>query len=197
MKVIGITGGVGCGKSTVLDLIQENFNAYVVKADDVGRNVLDKDTVGYNQVVGVFGDNILQENGEIDRKKLAEIVFNNNNKLMVLNSIVHPLVKNKIVEDMGNVRCSEKYDFYILEAALLFEDHYEIFCDEVWYIYADEKVRTMRLKDARGYSEEKIASIMKNQLSESAFRMKCDKVIENNSSREDVLVQLKKMLVVE
>lgn len=197
MKVIGVTGGVGCGKSTVLDLIQENFNAYVVKADDIGRNVLDKGTCGYCKVIELFGDNILQRNGEIDRKKLAEIVFNNKNKLMVLNSIVHPLVKKIIVEDMGKVRCDGKYDFYILEAALLFEDHYENFCDEVWYIYTDKDIRESRLKESRGYSDEKITSIMKNQLSEEDFRNKCDRIIENNSSKEDVLNQLKKMLVVE
>lgn len=197
MKVIGITGGVGCGKSTVLDLIQENFNAYVVKADDIGRNVLDKGTSGYCKVIELFGDNILQRNGEIDRKKLAEIVFNNKNKLMVLNSIVHPLVKKTIVEDMGKVRCDGKYDFYILETALLFEDHYENFCDEVWYIYTDEDIRKSRLKESRGYSDEKITSIMKNQLSEEDFRNKCDRIIENNSSKENVLDQLKKMLVVE
>lgn len=197
MKVIGITGGVGCGKSTVLDLIKDNFNAYVIKADDVGKNVLDKDTPGYRQVVELFGTEILAPTGDIDRGHLAQIVFNNRNKLIVLNSIVHPMVKKTIVEELTRIRCEEGYDFFVIEAALLLEDHYEVFCDEIWYVYADEKVRRERLKSSRGYSDEKITGIMANQLSEEEFRNRCDCVLDNGKSVEETLNQLKKMLVVD
>ncbi len=195
MKVIGITGGVGCGKSLVLDLIKDNFNAYIVKADDVSRNILDKDTAGYFRVVEIFGDGILQDDKTIDRAKLAEIVFNSKNKLMVLNSIVHPLVKSKIIEEIGEVRCQDQYDYFIVEAALLFEDHYEIFCDETWYIYADIATRKERLKNSRGYSEDKCDSIIRNQMTEDEFRMRCDKILDNSGSMEETLAQLKKILV--
>lgn len=197
MKVIGITGGVGCGKSMVLDLIKDNFNAYIIKADDVGRNILDKDTPGYKKVVELFGEELLDENGLINRNKLADIVFHNKNKLMVLNSIVHPLVKKTIVEKMAHVRCEGQYDYFIIEAALLLEDHYEVFCDEIWYIYADEEKRIERLKKSRGYSDEKINGIMRNQLSEDEFREKCNHIIDNSKSAEETLEQLKKRLVVD
>lgn len=197
MKVIGITGGVGCGKSTVLDLIKENFNAYVIKADDVGKNVLNKDTPGYRQVVELFGTEILTDSGEINRNHLAQIVFQNRNKLIVLNSIVHPMVKKIIVEELGRVRCTEEYDFFIIEAALLLEDHYEVFCDEVWYVYANETLRRERLKASRGYSDEKITKIMANQFTEEEFKNRCDRVLDNGKSVEETLNQLKKMLVVD
>lgn len=197
MKVIGITGGVGCGKSTVLDLIEKNFNAYVIKADEVGRHVLDKGTKGYEQFVALFGEAFLNEQGEVDREKLAQEVFHNAGKLMVLNSIVHPLVKKNIIEEMARVRCLERYDYFIVEAALLFEDHYEVFCDEVWYIYADIVSRRKRLADSRGYSDEKTDSIMKNQLSEELFRKQCDFVVDNSKSVEETFEQLKKKLVVD
>lgn len=197
MKVIGITGGVGCGKSTVLELIEKNFNAFVIKADDVGKTVLDKGTAGYKNVMELFGEEILLDSGEIDRNRLADIVFHDKKKLMVLNSIVHPLVKKTIVEEMARIRCTDRYDFFIVEAALLLEDHYEVFCDEVWYIYADEKTRKRRLVESRGYSEEKIQGIMKNQLQEEEFRKRCDRIVDNSRTEGETLNQLKKMLVVD
>lgn len=197
MKVIGITGGVGCGKSMVMDLIREHFNAYVIKADDVGKNVLNQGTSGYEQVVALFGEEILMESGEINRNRLAEIVFHEPNKRMVLNSIVHPQVKKRIVEEMARIRCEEKYDFFVVEAALLLEDHYEVFCDEVWYVYAEKEQRKKRLMESRGYSPEKIEKIIESQLDEEEFRKRCDFVLDNSKSRQDTLNQLKKMLVVD
>ena len=184
MKVIGITGGVGCGKSTVMDLIENNFNAYVIKADDVGRHVLDRGTKGYEQFVTLFGEEYLDSRGNVNRDRLAQTVFHNPNKLMVLNSIVHPLVKKTIVEEMARIRCMEQYDFFFVEAALLLEDHYDVFCDELWYIYADIDSRRERLRNSRGYSDEKTDSIMKNQMSEELFRKRCDYVLDNSGSIE-------------
>lgn len=197
MKVIGITGGVGCGKSTVLDLIEKNFNAYVIKADEVGRHVLDKGTKGYEQFVTLFGETFLNSQGEVDRERLSREVFHNAGKLAALNSIVHPLVKKYIIEEMARIRCLEQHDYFFVEAALLFEDHYELFCDEVWYIYADESSRRARLAHSRGYSDEKTDSIMKNQLGEETFRERCDYVLDNSGSMEETFEQLKKKLVVD
>ena len=197
MKVIGITGGVGCGKSMVLDLIKENFNAYIVKAYDVARHVLDKGEEGYYKALDFFGDEILDENSQINRNRLAEIVFNDSEKLGVLNGIVHPVVKENIKKEISSVRSCGKYDYFIVEAALLFDDHYESFCDEVWYIYADYDVRVKRLIESRGYSLQKIAGIMGNQMSEEEFREKSDYVIDNRNGIEETLAQLKKKLVEE
>lgn len=127
----GITGGVGAGKSTVLRLIKENFNASVIEADEVGRMLMEPGNGAYLKIVEIFGEDILDNPGEqgstINRAKLAGIVFNNKNKRMVLNGIVHPLVKKYITEEIGRIRCAEKYDYVFVEAALLIEDHYDIY----------------------------------------------------------------------
>lgn len=197
MKVIGITGGVGCGKSTILDLIQNNFNACIIKTDEVGRHVLDPGTDGYKQVIELFGTDLVMEDGYIDRAKLAEIVFHDDICLMQLNDIVHPAVKAKVLEDIADARQLGKCDYYFVESALLFDDHYEVFCDEVWYVCADYDTRKKRLMESRGYTEEKILAIMKQQLPDEIFCAKCDFVLDNSKTLEEALEQLKKRLVVQ
>lgn len=194
MKIIGITGGVGCGKSTVLNLIKENYNAYIIMADDVAKELMMSENAAYNSVVDMFGTGILDEDGQIDRPVLAKIIFDNPNKRMVLNSIVHPLVKKAIVEKITELKISGKYDYVFVEAALLIEDHYGTFCDEIWYVYAPEPVRRARLKESRGYSDEKIDSMLKSQLTEQEFRDNSQVVIENGGNVKETLAQLEKLL---
>ena len=198
MYVFGITGGVGAGKSTVLRLIKENFNASVIEADEVGRMLMEPGNSAYLKIVEIFGEDILDNPGEQgspnNRAKLAGIVFNNKNKRMVLNGIVHPLVKKYITEEIGRIRCAEKYDYVFVEAALLIEDHYDIICDELWYIYADEETRRERLKSSRGYSDEKIDSVFASQLSDEQFRSHCSRVIDNSHDEQMTLGQLKEII---
>ncbi len=85
-------------------------------------------------------------------------------------------------------------EYFFIEAALLIEDNYDLICDELWYIYADEHIRAQRLATSRGYSQEKIAGIMASQLDDSTFREKCDRVIDNSRSIEDTYNQLKELL---
>jgi dephospho-CoA kinase len=195
MKVIGITGGVGCGKSTVLDLIADNFNAYVIKADEVGRHILAKGEEGYQKVVAEFGAGILDADYEIDRRRLAQLVFNDRHKLERLNSIEHPIIKKLIIDELHAVKAAGEYEFLFVEAALIYEEHYDEFCDEVWFVYANESVRRQRLKQSRSYTDEKISDIIRNQMSEKEFRQKCDRLIDNSGSQELTLAQLKKILV--
>lgn len=194
MKVIGITGGVGCGKSTVLSLIKEHFNAYVIMADDVAKEIMTKGSEGYNAVIEFFGKSILADDGQINKSVLADIIFSNPNKRMVLNSIVHPLVKKKIVEQITSLKIQNIYDYVFVEAALLIEDHYNVFLDEMWYIYAPEAIRKKRLMESRGYSQAKIENIFKSQLSEKEFRDNCDVVIDNGQNLDDTLHELVKLL---
>lgn len=195
MKIIGITGGVGCGKSTVLDLIQNNFNAYIIMADEVGRQLMEVGNTAYIKIVDAFGKDILRKDKTIDRPKLGNIVFNNKNKLRKLNSIVHPLVKKYIMEDMAAKKCEGKYDFYFVEAALLIEDHYDAICDELWYVYAKDEVRIERLMRSRGYDLDKCKSMFANQLSKEEFEKHCSFVIDNSGELENTLSQIKSVLL--
>jgi dephospho-CoA kinase len=194
MKVIGITGGVGSGKSTILTLLKEHFNSYIIMADDVAKETMEPGQPGYQKVIELFGDEILNQDKTINRKKLAEIVFSSPNKRIVLNSIIHPLVKKSILEKINELKIKEEYDYIFIEAALLIEDHYEVICDELWYIYVPQVLRRDRLKASRGYSDEKIDNIFHSQLSEEVYTSKCQHRIDNSQGLDFTMAQLVKLL---
>lgn len=191
--IIGITGGVGCGKSTVLGILERDFGCHIIEADKVGHLVMQKGASAYKDILRIFGNEILDENQEIDRRKLGKIVFQDKGRLEKLNAIVHPAVKCHIKNEINQVLQSDHDAIIIIEAALLIEDHYPELCDEVWYIYADEKERFRRLADSRGYTEEKTRSIMKNQLTEEEFLKHCDKKIDNSYDFENTYHQIEKL----
>ena len=157
MKVIGVTGGVGAGKSEVLGYIAGNWNATVVEADEVGYLVMRPGKACYSAIVDLFGAGILKEDETLDREQIAKIVFEDKEMLAKMNAIVHPAVKEYIRKAIKREEENET-DIFIVEAALLIEDKYDEICDELWYIYADEETRMERLKQNRGYSEEKCRS---------------------------------------
>ena len=189
MLFVGITGGVGAGKSEILNFIADNWNATVVEADEVGYLVMKPGKSCFAPIVELFGPGILQEEGTLDRTKIAEMVFEDKELLDKLNAIVHPAVKKYIRKAIEREKENET-DFFIVEAALLIEDKYDEICDELWYIYADEETRTERLMKNRGYSEEKVKSIFANQLSEDEFSDHCDFEIDNSGDFEDTKEQI-------
>ena len=193
MKVIGVTGGVGAGKSEILTYIAENWDAAVVETDEVGYLVMRPGKSCFAPIVELFGPGILQEDGTLDRAKIAELVFRDKEMLEKLNAIVHPAVKRYIQKAIDRERALDT-DIFIVESALLVEDKYNAICDELWYIYADEETRTERLMKNRGYSKEKIQSIFANQLSEDEFSEQCDFEIDNSGDFEDTKEQIKQRM---
>lgn len=190
MKVIGITGGVGSGKSEVLKFLSDHENVVVCQSDEVAKLLQKKGTKCFDEIVAHFGGSIVAEDGELNRRALAEIVFHDKNELAVLNAIVHPAVE----EYIRNWICEEKNketELFFLETALLIEANYdELFCDEVWYIYASDDVREKRLKYSRGYSDEKIEAIIRSQKTKEEYMDSCDRVVDNSRSFEETAVQL-------
>ena len=191
MKVIGITGGAGSGKTEVLKILETEFNAHIIIADDVSRHLCDPGEKSYVKIVDAFGTDILSETGDIDRKKLAAIIFADDQKREILNSITHPDVWDAIVSDIENTKKNKKSAMIIIEAALLIEAGYEKICDELWYVHTNEDIRRTRMKETRGYTDEKIDQIIKSQLSEKTFYEHCQFVIENNTTIDDIRIQLK------
>lgn len=189
MKIIGITGGIGAGKSEILNYIARQWNAVVVEADEVGYLVMQPGKSCFAPIVELFGPGILKADGTLDRQKIAELVFDDKELLGKLNGIVHPAVKKYIKKAIEREK-EHDTDLFIVEAALLIEDHYDEICDELWYIYADEETRTERLKQNRGYSDEKIREIFSNQLSEEEFSSHCDFEIDNSGDFEDTKRQI-------
>ncbi len=192
MKVLGITGGVGSGKSRILYDIEQNYNAYIVEADKLAHNLM---TVGeqiYDNILQEFGRGILSEDYpyEIDRKKLAEVVFNDKSKLDLLNSISHPLVKENIISLIEEKKREAKYDLFVIEAALLIQDGYTDICDEIWYIWADREERIKRLMKQRGYTVQKCNEIINSQSPDEYYKKYADFTINNQS---DYLISSKQL----
>lgn len=194
MKVIGITGGVGAGKSALLAYIEAHYNAKIVLADEVAHIVKEPGGVCYEKLVALLSEEVLNEDGTIHKAKMAEKIFASNEVLTQVNALIHPAVKEWILNAIKEEREKGELDFFFVEAALLIEDGYLNIVDEMWYIYAREEVRRERLKASRNYSDEKIASIIKSQLSEEEFRNNCKFVIDNSESLEWAYEQIDKKL---
>ena len=193
MKVIGITGGVGAGKTQILEYLNNKYGATICQADAVGKKLQKKGTECFDAIVAHFGTEILDAKGELDREKLADIVFSDKVELSVLNSIVHPAVKEEIYKKIAKEE-RKNTNLFILESAILIEDHYEEICDELWYIYVEDSIRKKRLIYARGYDSKKVDDIIAAQLPKSMFMKHCDRVIDNSNTFEETKIQLDKIV---
>ena len=189
MKIIGVTGGVGAGKSTVLNYLEKRYGAKLILADLVGHEVMEPGHEAYEQVVKVFGQEIVSEDKTIDRKVLGAIVFADEKKRMILNRIIHPAVRQEILRRLEEAELLH-LSYVVVEAALFLEENYDAFCDETWYIYTDEKIRRQRLKESRGYSDERIDQIFRSQKTHEEFQKRCMFMIDNNGSEEETFRQI-------
>lgn len=188
-KIIGITGGVGAGKSSVLSILKEKFGAKVILADLVAHDLMEPGTEGLLAVTKALGNSFIREDGSVDRKALADLIFRNTDALNKMNSIIHPMVWDWIEKEA--VSCDEK--FVVVEAAV-FDTAPQGLFDEMWYVFASEETRMERLMASRGYTKEKCLNIMKKQDSEEVFRSRCGFVINNDGSEEDTERQLEEKL---
>lgn len=195
MKTIGITGGVGAGKSAVLEYLADNYNCDIIMTDDVAKGLYIKGSKTYEMMIALIGEDIVDETGEIDKKKLADIIFSNANKRMAVNSIVHPAVKQEVITRITNNKIAGRLDYTFVESALLLTEHYDVFCDEVWYIDTSEDIRRRRLKESRGYSDEKIDNILKSQQALENIKDKCSYCIDNNKDLEYTFRQIQNILL--
>ena len=194
MKVIGITGGVGAGKSEILKYLKEKHSAKVIEADKVGHLLMEPGGACYYSIVEKFGSSILNGDQTINRGKLGKIVFADEALLSALNKIIHPKVKSYIVSEIAKEKAYHRTNLFVVEAALLIEDHYDVICDELWYIHTDAQVRAKRLKETRGYDDEKIAGIMANQKSPEEFSSACQVVIDNSGELAYTCEQIDRQL---
>lgn len=202
VRVLGLTGGVGAGKSTVLDYLERTYHARVLQLDLVARELQQPGAACYAPMIALLGPGIVREDGQLDRARIAKLVFANPELLRRLNDLVHPAVKRRVLDVIreetlrvrteatsGRIDCPQRTwetsvdagRLVVLEAALLLEDHYEEICEEIWYIRARDDVRRERLKRSRGYSEERITQMMASQRTDAFFRGRCQFVVDNSS----------------
>lgn len=184
MKIIGITGGIGSGKSTFSQFLR-NKNLIVIDADKVARDILSKGEKAYIDVLENFGNDILDEAKEIDRKKLADIVFNDSKKLEVLNNISHSYISLRIRKELTYLK-SKGESVVFLDVPLLFEVGLNKICDKTLLIYTPRNERISRASIRDGVLPEDIEKRMASQIPDEEKRTMVDIVIENVGSEDEL-----------
>lgn len=188
MKLLGITGGIGAGKSAVTKYFAD-LGAEVIDADAIARKVMEKNGEAYAEVVAVFGEEILQSNGEIDRKKLASIVFSCQDKLQVLNNITHACVFHEMEKRINN----SDSELICLDVPLLFSCEFPFQCDKTLAVLAPKEQRIQRVMERNNCSREDIEARMACQLTEEELRKKADICIINDKSMTELGACVKKI----
>ena len=196
MKIIGITGGIGGGKSSILNFISAHYIAEIYYADEIARELELPGTIVYDRLVSLFGNDILENDFDhvIDKKKFAHVIYSDKENLEKANMIIHPAVENYLNEKMRAAVKQHETELFFIEAALLIENGYNDIVDEMWYIYADDETRINRLMKDRGYTRKKAISIMESQLSDKDFRDNSDVIIDNSGDLDKALEQVKARL---
>lgn len=195
MKVIGIVGGIGVGKTTVVSLIKTFKKVFVISADQIGHDILIKENEGYLQVVRAFGNVILSENSDIVREKLGNIVFKDPMKLQLLNHITHPLIYNEVSRQVNLCRQEEHFEIVIIDAALLIEIGLVELTDKVIAVYAADEVRVDRIMERQGLSKEQVLERFKAQKKWEEFKSIAHEIIDNSLSFEYTKDQIRDLLV--
>lgn len=184
MKVIGITGGVGAGKSTVVGILQKHYTIEYLHCDAIAHELMERGGSAHEELLSLFGEDLVNGDGTLNRGKLYERAFLGN-RVEELNACVHPKVRIYVEERIASLRRSGFQGMVLIEAALLIEAGYKAICDELWYVHAPLKLRRARLKANRGYSDERVDAIMAEQASEELFFSQSDFVLYNDSSQEE------------
>jgi dephospho-CoA kinase len=189
MDLIGLTGGIGSGKSTVSGFLRE-LGAHVIDADEGSRAVVEPGTPGFDAVVAEFGPQMVRD-GRLDRQRLADVVFNDRHALERLNAIVHPLVREWVADRLAKA-AAEGVEFPVQDIPLLFENGYEPLFRSTILVYAPERLQLERLV-ARGMPEADARARIANQMPIDEKRSRADFVIDNSGAREETRAQTEKV----
>ena len=191
MLVIGLTGSIGTGKSEVARQL-EILGASIISADQVGHEAYTPNTEAWEQVVAAFGDDILQDDKDIDRRKLGAIVFSDPSQLEKLNAIMHPRMA-RMVSDKIEVLRGQGVKVVVVEAALLFEAGWDTLVEEVWVTDTSEDIVVGRLKDRNGLSEEEAKKRINSQMGRADRIERSDFVIDNSSDMAGLEIAIKEL----
>lgn len=190
-KVIGLTGGIASGKSTVSELLSV-FGFKVVDADKAAREAVKKGSKGLAQVREVFGDEAIDENGEMNRRYMGDLVFNHPEKRLELNAIIHPIVRD-IMEEEKQEYLKQGYNV-IMDIPLLFENELENTVDEVWVVYTSESIQMDRLMQRNNLSLEDAKARVYSQISIDKKNRMADHVIDNLGDKLELKQNLERLL---
>ena len=178
--IIGMAGGVGSGKSTVLSILKQYEKVRICMADELGHQAMEQGTKAYEKIVAHFGKEICDESGAINRTRLGKIVYANDRQLGMLNEIIHPVVWEEIATQVA------KYgedNLFFVESAILYESGLDKLCNEVWGILTEDTLRFKRLQESRGYSRKRAESIMHNDGSEEELEAEIARIMSAYGTR--------------
>lgn len=190
VKTIGLTGGIGSGKSAASRILAE-LGALVIDADRVGHEVYLPGTPGWDQVVAAFGREVVAPDGSIDRKQLGARVFGAPAELARLNAIVHPLIRDAVAARVAAARGGQQP--IVVEAALLVEAKWDALVDEVWLVTARPEIIEARLVEQRGMTGDAIAARVRAQLSDSERAARADVIIDNSGTPEALRARIERL----
>ncbi|MEA4815406.1 MAG: dephospho-CoA kinase [Lachnospiraceae bacterium] len=192
MRVIGLTGGTGSGKGLVSSFLKEK-GAYIVDCDEIAHEIIKKGKCAYIELVNFFGTEILDENGEIMRGKLGNIVFSDGSKRAFLNECTHRYIGIKVNEQVEYAK-EKGYTILVIDAPLLLESNIKYICDEIWGVYSDERIRMKRIMARDNISEEYAKSRLSAQKSWDKIKESADVVIYNNGDISEIKKQVERYL---
>ena len=185
LKVIGVTGGIGSGKSTVSRTLRD-LGAVVIDTDTIARTVTARGGKTLEELVGYFGSGILDGGGELDRTKLAGLVFKDPVKLHALESITHKHIVARILESIDNIKNSGKTDIIAIDAPIPVEHGFLDVSDEIWVVVADKETRIDRIMQRSGYSYEEALDRINSQKKDEEYLKVADEVLRNDGSIEEL-----------
>lgn len=191
-RMIGLTGGIGSGKSRILDLLRQEYGARVIQTDRVARELKEPGRAGHEALVTSFGKEILGEDGRLREDVLARMVFGSAGDRDRINRLIHPLVWD-VVGRWAREPRQAQCPLLVVESALLPENPGDFF-HEIWYVYTSREERIRRLMESRGYVAEMCRQMMAGQPPEEEYRRYADHIIDNNDSLEDVRAQIAEMI---
>ncbi|WP_026487383.1 dephospho-CoA kinase [Caldanaerobius polysaccharolyticus] len=189
MKVVGLTGGIGSGKTTISRILRD-LGAYIIDEDVVSRILMQKGQKVYDDIVGYFGDGILKENGEIDRKKLGSIVFADKEKLQVLNEITHPAMVEYTKREIERIISQKKHKLIVIDAAILVEMGLDKLVDEIWVVYVDRSTQIKRVMARDGLSYSEALNRISAQMPAEERLKFGDEIIDNTRPLDEVRAQV-------
>ncbi len=191
MKIIGVTGSSGAGKDTLCEILENKYNAEIVDADKIARKLSKKGTMYLKSIVDCFGSNIIDRQGELNRKKLASIIFEDEKKREELNRLTFIYVVDEIKRQINKL----KKDIIVVNAPLLFESNLNQICDFVIAIIADKDIQIERIMKRDSLSKEEAEKRLNMQNTNEFFEENADYIIYNKESIKDIEKQLKKIKI--
>ncbi|CDT92069.1 dephospho-CoA kinase [Vibrio coralliirubri] len=184
--IIGLSGGIASGKTTVANLFNEHFNIDIVDADIVAREVVALGSDGLKQITEHFGESILLEDGTLNRSRLRELIFSAPKEKQWLNDLLHPMIRDKIDSDLSKITSP----YGLLVAPLLVENQMQGMADRVLIVDVPAEVQIERTMSRDNVSREQVASILKSQASREQRLAVADDVIKNHTKNQELLPQI-------